>query len=90
MTRTEIMALIERVSTAVEAQNKAAESSHNRMDSSTAERVHSLQKQLDTLKLDNASNTGASQRTTYLIGAGFTFITIIVAVIGIYLSNNGV
>lgn len=89
MARTEIVALIDRVALSVEAQGKSAENAHTRMDASAAERVGGLQKQIDDLKLAQAAGVGGKQTANYLVGLSIAFITIIVAIVGVYLSTKG-
>ena len=89
MSRTEIVALFDRTQGAVEAFSRAADNAHMRMDSTSQERVVTLQSQIDKLNLAAATGIGASQRTTYLIGAGFTVITILIAIVGIYIGYSG-
>ena len=87
MSRTEITSLVDRVQGAVDTYAKAADNAHLRMDSTSQERINLIQSQIDKLNLQAATGVGASQRTTYLIGSGFTVITILIALVSIYLAN---
>lgn len=87
MPRTEIVALHERNVSAIEQVGKAADNAHTRMDAAIADKFRTVQDQIDKLNIAAASGTGASQRTAYLFGAGLTFITVIIAIVALYLGS---
>lgn len=89
MPRNEATALMDRMTVSIDAINKAADNAHSRMDQNAGERMALLQNQIDKLNLANAANTGASNRTTLLIGTGFTIVTILIAIVGIFLGTQG-
>jgi hypothetical protein len=89
MSRNEISATFERVNSAMATLSAAAEASHQRMDRSSSGSNIAFQSQIDKLNLAAAADSGATQRTTVLIGLGFTVVTILVAIAGIYLGSKG-
>jgi len=79
MTRTEIVAQVEKLTSNLDQQSRSAENTHARMDSTATERFKHMQEQLDALKISSATDSGASQRTTYLFGAIISLILIVIA-----------